>query len=143
MSTRQATLRRGYDDATCGELIRATLAANLASDGGLRSRIINNMERGFSKLVFVTTFMHGDRARAARIGVTMTPLDYVSATVIGLMILAQISIYDFGARIPGLRTLIERRLVSKMAKLLKQYGHAEFATDAGAYRPALPKLAAA
>jgi hypothetical protein len=143
MSARQATLRRGYDDATCGELVRATLAANLASDDSLRSRVINSMERGFSKLVFVKTFMHGDMQRAARIGVKMTLIDHASATVIGLMILIQISAYDFAARVPGLRKLVERRIVSKMGKLLRRYGHAEFATDADAYRPALPKHAAA
>jgi len=43
----------------------------------------------------------------------------------------------------GPRAFVDRRRVLKMSKLLKQYGHAEFTTDAGAYRPTLRKPAAA
>ena len=37
MTARNTTLREGFDDETCGTLIRATLAAYLPPDGASRT----------------------------------------------------------------------------------------------------------
>jgi hypothetical protein len=39
-----------------------------------------------------------------------------------------------GMRVPGLRTLLDKRLVGKLSKLLESYGHADFITDASQYK---------
>ena len=54
------TLRKGFDDATCGELTRATLAAYLPADKSLGSRIFDRIERRFSKIFFLQAFLGGD-----------------------------------------------------------------------------------
>jgi len=48
MTARNTTLRQGFDDETCGTLIRATLAAYLPPDRSLARRIHDQLERRFS-----------------------------------------------------------------------------------------------
>ncbi|CAN0535024.1 unnamed protein product, partial [Scytosiphon promiscuus] len=43
--------------------------------------------------------------------------------------------------VPGLRGIAVGRLPARKRKLLKRYGHAEFTSDAEAYRPAVPVAA--
>jgi hypothetical protein len=139
MTALYATLRRGYDEVSALQLTRSALAANLRPDDRLHNRIINNLERGFSKVFFLKNSVANDKKEAARRGVKVTPMDYVATMIVGLYLVTQISLYDLAERIPGIRKLAERRLVTKLAKLLNRYGHAEFATDADAYRPAVAK----
>ena len=51
------TLRKGFDDATCGTLVRATLAAYLPADEKLGSRTFDQLERSFSKIFFLLSFL--------------------------------------------------------------------------------------
>ena len=39
-------------------------------------------------------------------------------------------------RIPGVRALVDARLINKLAALLDSYGHADFITDAKHYKMA-------
>ncbi len=72
--------------------------------------------------------MNDDRAAAARVGVTVTATDkllfVLAAGHIGLTMAA----YRLAARVPGLRDIADRRLITRIEKLLARYGHAEFVT---------------
>ncbi len=136
MLARQATLRSGYDDATCGALLRATLEAYLPADKTWRSRAFDQLERGFSKVFFVKQFLNGDARRGEEIGVRITGFDRIAflagACVTGLRLAA----YKLAERIPGVAQIADRRLVAIIEGQLASYGHARFASDGASYRPA-------
>lgn len=135
MNARSGTLRSGYDDSTCGELLRATMAADLRPDNSRGARVHEIFELAFAKLFFVKSFMGGDKAKAASIGVNLTPGDVALAAMAGLFIYARMRLYALAAYIPGVRGIADRRLVAKLKAQLVSYGHAEFTTDAAQYRP--------
>lgn len=142
MTARGGTLRAGYDDATCGELLRATMAADLRTDDRLGSRIYELFERSFAKLFFVNNFMSRDRAKSAAIGVPITGRDVLLGAIAGLFVYGRMKAYALAARIPIVRDVADRRLVARLKTQLASYGHAEFTTDAAQYRPsAAPQLA--
>lgn len=135
MNARSGTLRSGYDDSTCGELLRATMAADLRPDNSRRARVHEVFELAFAKLFFVKSFMGGDKAKAASIGVKLTSSDVALAAIAGLFIYARMRLYALAAYIPGVRGIADRRLIAKLRAQLVSYGHAEFTTDAAQYRP--------
>jgi ER-bound oxygenase mpaB/B'/Rubber oxygenase, catalytic domain len=133
--TRHATLRKGFDD-TCAALVRATMTADIASDHSLPGRLYTWMERGFAKVFFVANFMRGDKDAAARAGVQVGFADRVAAAAAGIVISATMAPYAIAARIPLISNAADRSLVRKLTKQLARYGHAQFTTNADAYRPA-------
>lgn len=142
MMTRAATLRDGFDDATCGALVRATMAADLAHDRDtLLGRIDERMERGFAKLFFVRNFVDGDRRAAARVGIEVTLADYAWAAATALWIAAHMQAFALADRIPVVRDLADQHLVQTLRKQLDRYGHAEYRTHAERYRPIQPAAA--
>jgi len=128
--TRFATLRKGFDD-TCRALLHATMTTDLISD-----RFDAWLERGFSKAFFVANFMRGGKQAAAKVGIQVSPRDYIAAAVAGILITARMTPYAIAAHIPVLRDAADRSLVHKLTKVLASYGHAEFTTNADKYRPA-------
>ncbi|HEX6243415.1 MAG TPA: oxygenase MpaB family protein [Polyangiales bacterium] len=136
MLTRAATLRAGFEDETCGALVRATMAAELWHDPSLFGRIDARMERGFAKLFFLRNFADGDRRAAARAGIEVGGVDYAWAVAAALWIVSHMVAYGLAARVPLVRDLADRRLVSKLRRQLARYGHAEFQTHAERYRTA-------
>jgi hypothetical protein len=141
--TRAATLRGGFDEATCGALMRATMAAKLTGDDTPLGRLHAQLERSFAKLMFVRNFANNDRAEAARYGIEIEYLDYVLAAIAGAFIYSQMAAYSLAERIPLLRDVADERLVAKLIKLLEGWGHAEYASNAEAYRPVHTAPAAA
>ena len=139
--TRAATLRAGFDDATCGALVRATMAADLPFGDDLVARLQSRMERSFAKLFFVQNFSNKDRAAASRVGIDLNPLDYAVTVATALYLAAQMRTYDLASHIPVVRELADRRLVHKLIQQLALYGHAEFQSHAESYRPAQPAAA--
>jgi hypothetical protein len=133
--TRNATLRKGFDH-NCAALVRATMEADLTSDQTLAGRIHAWLERGFAKVYFVSNFMRGDKHAAARVGVQVAAADYIGAVIAGLVVVSEMTVYAIAARIPLLCGIADRSLVRKLARQLASYGHAEFTTNADAYRPA-------
>ncbi|MEI9929488.1 MAG: hypothetical protein WDM89_02685 [Rhizomicrobium sp.] len=131
--TRHATLRQRFDE-TCSALVRATMTADLAPDHAFRGRVHAWLEQGFSKLFFVKNTMRGDRHAAAQVGVRLSTIDWLGAGTTAVLIASRMSAYAIAARIPGLRDAADRSLVRKLRKQLARYGHAEFTTDAAAYR---------
>lgn len=135
MNARSGTLRSGYDDDTCGVLLRATMAADLRPNETRRARLHETFELAFAKLFFVKSFMGGDKAKAASIGVKLTSGDVALAAIAGLFIYTRMRLYALAAYVPGVRGIADRRLVAKLKAQLVSYGHAEFTTDAAQYRP--------
>jgi hypothetical protein len=135
MLTRFATLRKGFDD-TCAGLVAATMAADLTPNHSLSSRVNAWMERGFSKLFFVTKSMRGDKRAAAGVGVRLGVADYLGAAAAAILIASRMTAYSIAARIPVISVVADRSLVRKLTRQLARYGHAEFRTNADAYRPA-------
>jgi hypothetical protein len=139
-------LRAGFEDETCGALVRATMAADLSSqDRSLLGRFDAQMERSFAKLFFMRNFVDGDRAAAARVGIDITLVDYAWAAATMAWIVSQTQAYSLAERIPIVRDVADRRLVQKLRGLLERWGHAEYKTHGESYRPvpaAQPALAA-
>jgi len=135
MLTRFATLRKGFDD-TCAALIAATMAADLTPDDAVSSRAHAWMERGFAKLFFVARSMRGDKHAAAGVGVRLGLADYLGAAAAAILIGSRMSAYAIAAHIPVISGVADRALVRKLSTQLARYGHAEFTTNADAYRPA-------
>lgn len=141
MLTRAATLRAGFDDATCGALMRATMAAELSEDTSLLGRLDTNLERGFSKIFFLRNFVDGDRRAAARMGVAVEGADFAWAAAAVAWIVSHVLAYRVAARVPLLRELADQRLIHKLRKQLTRHGRAEYTTHAERYRPPAPALA--
>ncbi|MCS6902093.1 MAG: oxygenase MpaB family protein [Myxococcales bacterium] len=135
MTARNATLRDGFDDATCGALIRATMDAYLPPDRSLSYRMLDQIERRFSRVLFVQLFLSGNRATAAGMGIEVHPLDLLVFAVLWPLIQGRMMIYRAAMDLPLLREPLDKHLVRKIRRLLQRYGHAEFVTDAASYRP--------
>lgn len=136
MMARTLSLKEEFDDETCGVLIRGTMDAQLFSDPSLRGRLHGWMERGFSKYFLIQNFCEGKTARAEKLGVNYGVPDKLATAVAIAVLLTSSNAYTFGMRIPGLRSLVDRHLINKLAALLDSYGHADFITDARQYKMA-------
>ena len=143
MTTRNATLLKAYDDSTCGELLRSTMTAYLPSDTSMGSRIFNSVEQSFAKMFFVRNFLAGDTKRAAQLGVNFSLKDRMVAAAVGLFVVSRLAAYSLAMRIPVVDGLADRTLTRRLNGLLKDYGHAEYSTDAAQYKPANIKEASA
>jgi hypothetical protein len=139
---RYATIRDGWDDATCGALLRATMEARLVPGDSLAERVQESFEKSFAKLYFLINFCDGKTERALEMGVPITAGDRARAVLVALLVNLRMMAYNLALKVPGLAAIADRRLVAKIARLLESYGHAEFTTDAAAYRPAVPQPAA-
>lgn len=136
MTARDSTLRQGFDDQTCGALIRATLAAYLPPDRSLANRLHDRVERRFAKAFFLRHFMRGDRAAAARMGVEVGLADRLVFMAVAVGVTMRMAAFDVALQVPGLRRAADAVLERRVRRLLARYGHAEYVTDATRYRPA-------
>lgn len=134
MMARTLSLKEEFDDDTCGVLVRGTMEAELFVDPSLRGRMHCWMERGFSKFFLIRNFCNGKVDRAQEMGISYRFEDKLAAVITLGVILASSTYYTIGMRIPGLRTLLDKQLVAKIARLLESYGHADFITDATQYK---------
>ncbi len=135
MTARNTTLRDGFDDETCGTLIRATLAAYLPQDDSYLSQIHDQLERRFAKLVFVQHFLGGDRELAAKIGIPIGADDLVVGSLVGAGVALSVKAFDIAEGIPIVRIVASWLLEKRVEQLIAGYGHARFTTDASKYRP--------
>lgn len=136
MTARNSTLRQGFDDATCGALIRATLAAYLPPDQSPANRLHDRVERRFAKAFFLRHFLNGDRRRAAAMGVEVSAADRLVFAAVALGVVTRMAAFKAADKVPVLRELAGAVLVRRVRRLLARYGHAEYVTDAAQYRPA-------
>ena len=119
-----------------GTRLRPTLAAYLPAAEKLGSKIFDRIERSFSKIFFLLSFLAGDRKKAREMGVKIGAGDWAVFIACSLFISVRKGLYAIAARTPGLRQATDRMLVRKLEQMLRDYGHAEFTSDAATYRPA-------
>lgn len=131
---RHVSLREGYDDETCGALVRGTMDADLFDTSSITGRLHAWLENGFSKFVLIKSFLGGDTARAASIGITFGPAEKMAAGVAAGTVALKTMFYRFGLRLPLVDGYVDARLNRRLAKLLDMYGHADFVTDADRYK---------
>lgn len=125
-----ATLRDGYDDATCGRMVRSTMAAYRPQDKSIRSRVYNRVETSYSKVFFRRMFLRGqDKYKAAMMGVEPTPLDYLLFAVANGYILPRLAVHLLLQKVPVADEIADHFLISDIKQLLREYGHAEYITD--------------
>ncbi|MDI1265714.1 MAG: oxygenase MpaB family protein [bacterium] len=135
MATRHATLRAGFDEKTCGSLVRGAMSAELSKDTSALGKLRQLMERSFSKAYLVSNFLDGKPERAAAMGIPYTGKDKLVALVTAAFLFPRLRLYASAMRLPVLRDIADRRLVAKLSRLLQSYGHADFVSDGEAYRP--------
>ncbi|CAN5557665.1 oxygenase MpaB family protein [soil metagenome] len=140
---RAATLRKGFDDATCGELVRATLGAYLRPDRSLRNRVAESFERSFSTAFFIKAFLEGDSERAAEMGVHLSSVDKVRVAVAAPFVLGRAKAVQLLDGVAPLRPVVDTYVTWVLRQRLRSYGTAEFRTDADTYRRTAPPAAAA
>lgn len=133
---RAATLRKGFDDATCGELVRATMGAYLRPDRSLRNQVAETFERSFSTAFFIKAFLDGDRARAAEMGVHLSVLDTARVAVAAPFVIGRAKAVQLLDGVAPLRPAVDTYVTWLLRQRLRSYGHPEFRTDAATYRDA-------
>lgn len=135
MLTYGATLRDGYDIATNGRLVDATMDAYLPEDKGIYGRLYNRLEKAYSRVFFRHTFqVKPEKARQ----MNMVPdwSDYLIFGTGTVFLTSQIAAHSTLLRVPMAGEVADRLLVKRIKKLLVSYGHPEYTTDAASYRPA-------
>ncbi|MGW5575046.1 oxygenase MpaB family protein [Nocardia thailandica] len=132
LHARAAMLRADFDDATCGELVRSTMAAYLRPARTPRDRIADAVERSWSRLFFLG-FCGGDRAAAAAMSVDFRAGDAVRIALTAPFVLGRfVGAIALGGR-PWARGPIDRYAIRTIRRELAIYGHAEYTTDAADY----------
>ena len=131
---RHVSLREGYDDETCGALVRGTMEADLFDTSSITGRMHAWLENGFSKFVLIKSFLGGDTERAASIGITFGRREKVAAGVAAGSVALKTAFYRVGLRLPVVSSRVDARLNRRLAELLDMYGHADFVTNADRYK---------
>lgn len=134
MITYAGTLRDGYDEDTCGALVRSTIKAYRPKDRSLKSRIYNQVETSFSKVYFRRVFLRGsDKSKAAMMGVEPTLLDNMLASAASAYIVPQIMAHLGALKVPVVDEVADKWLIRRLKRLLDEYGHPEYITDVTQY----------
>ena len=136
MHGRAALLRDGFEDETCGELVRGTMSAYLRPRRTPLDLAADALEKSYSKFFFVRTFLNGDRRQASQMGVHLDARDIASVALTAPLIFGNLWAATTASRIPVLRTVVDAQVTWLLEELLKPYGHAEYSTDARTYTPA-------
>jgi hypothetical protein len=134
LMARHVSLREGYDDETCGALVRGTMEADLFDTSSITGRLHAWLENGFSKFVLIKSFLGGDTERAASIGITFGRREKVAAGVAAGSLALKTAFYRVGLRLPVVSGRVDARLNRRIVALLDMYGHADFVTDADHYK---------
>ncbi|MED5814026.1 DUF2236 domain-containing protein [Mycolicibacterium sp. 050232] len=136
MHARAALLRAGFDDATCGALVRATMDAYLRPRDTWFERMADAVEKSYSKASFIRAFCNGNRSAAVAMGVSFGPADVVRIAVTAPFVMGRFFAVSRAVRIPVLRRFVDPYVVRLVKRRLVTYGKPEFTTDAAHYTPA-------
>ncbi|NNE74084.1 MAG: DUF2236 domain-containing protein [Acidimicrobiales bacterium] len=134
LTARHITLREGYDDEICGSLVRGTMGVELFDRSSARGKLHGWLEDGFSRFVLVNNFLGKDHERASSIGIEFDRRHKVAAAIAALAVFANSTFYNLGLRVPAVSGWVDRRLNTRIARLLDSYGHADFVTDPERYQ---------
>jgi hypothetical protein len=143
LNARAALLRGGFDDETCGELVRATMSAYLRADDTPFDRAAEAVEKSYSKAFFIRAFAGGKRETAREMGVQFGLGDVVRIGVTAPFVIGRMVTVTAASRIPGLRAVTDSYAIRVLKRRLATYGKPEFATDAETYTPVVQPAAAA
>jgi hypothetical protein len=135
MHARAALLRDGFEDATWGELVRATMSAYLRADATPFDRVAESVEKSYSKAFFIRAFAGGDRNTARQMGVQFGLGDIVRIGATAPFIIGRMVAVSAASRLPGLRGITDGYAVRVLRQRLATYGKPEFTTDSEAYTP--------
>ncbi|RRO20687.1 DUF2236 domain-containing protein [Saccharopolyspora rhizosphaerae] len=130
---RAATLRRGFDDATCGELVRSTMSADLRPGRSLLDQAAELVERSWSKALFLG-ICGGDLKRAEAMSVPFGFVDLACVAATAPFVLGRFFTMAVAAEQPVLRKLADEYTTRVVKQRLAEYGNPEYATDAATYR---------
>jgi hypothetical protein len=97
--------------------------------------VFRRLERSFSRVFFVNTFLKGDEKAAADVGVPLDATDKALYAATMAAIVGQTVGHRVASRLPFVSELADQLLVSRLRRQLADYGHAEFTTNAAEYRP--------
>ena len=135
MMTYAATLRDGYDDATCGALVRATMSGYRPKDKSLKSQIYNACEKSFATVFFQRAFLSDtDKPVAKMMGVEANWWDYLLFIAVQCYVLPKIVAHRIAMTLPVINGLADQRLIKKINHLLVEYGHPEYTTNPEQYQ---------
>ncbi|TDD83988.1 DUF2236 domain-containing protein [Saccharopolyspora karakumensis] len=129
---RAATLRRGFDDATCGELVRSTMTADLRQGNSLLDQAAETVERSWSRAFFLG-ICGGDLKRAEAMSVQFGPVDAACVAATAPFVLGRFVAMSVVAGQPLLRGLTDCYTTRVVKQRLAEYGNPEYATDAATY----------
>jgi len=135
LSARSALLRDDFDDATCGELVRSTMAAYLRQQDTPRERIADAVEKSYSKFFFVRMFCGGKQSVAAKMGVTLAAGDYLRIALTAPFVYGRLLVVQRAVRTPGLRRLTNGYVIRLLKQRLATYGKPEYTSDVAEYTP--------
>jgi hypothetical protein len=135
MHARAALLRDGFDDATCGELVRATMSAYLRADATPFDRAAEAVEKSYSKAFFIRGFANGNRKQAAQMGVSFGASDVVRIAVTAPFVIGRMVAVSTASRVPVLRGVVDSYAIRVLKRRLATYGKPEFTTDSSTYTP--------
>lgn len=135
MLTYASTLRDGYDDATCGELVRATMSGYRPRDKSLKSRIYNTCEKSFATVFFQRAFLSDtDKPIAQMMGVEASFWDYVLFVLVQLYVIPKMMMHRVAMHVPIISELADKLLIDKINRLLVDYGHPEYTSNPEQYK---------
>ena len=130
LTARHVSLREGYDDETCGTLVRGTMAVDLFDTSTIGGKVHAWLEDGFSRFVLIRQFMGGDTDRSDEMGIEFGLDKQIAAGLAAAVVGSSILGYRLGLRLPLVSSHVDAHLNKRLAKLLDSYGHADFVTDA-------------
>ncbi|RFU82810.1 DUF2236 domain-containing protein [Streptomyces triticagri] len=119
---RAALLRDGFDDATCGALVRTTMAAQLHQGHGLTPRLTESVERSWSKYFFRQAFCNGNTSAAHAMSVDVTRTDALRVTLTAPFILGRYLIATAAGNQPRLTRLTDAYTLRILQRRLTAYG---------------------
>ncbi len=135
MHARAATLRDGFDDEICGELVRATMSTYLKPTRAPHDRLAEAVEKSYSKMFFVRNFLNGDRGAAREMGVEYGPTDMATIALTAPLVFGSAITASTAARLPLLGGVTDA-VVTEILKLrLASYGTPEFTSNHETYTP--------
>lgn len=106
------------------------MAADLRPDHSRRSRFFGAVEQSWSRDYFVTTYVGGDRAQAEAMGVNYTRADRMRRLASAPYLLGRLRLLRSAERVPLLRRSVDRLAIRMLNRRLRDFGHAEYTTDA-------------
>jgi hypothetical protein len=135
LNARAATLRDGFDDEICGELVRATMDAYLKPSQSIFDRVQDSVEKSYSKFFFTRTFLRSDSEIADQMGVDMKLDDYVRVAMVAPLVFGSFLTAREASRLPVIGGITDKIITEILKQRLASYGTPEFTSDASNYTP--------